>query len=613
MRLYQIAFYLGIFLHISSPFAHGVNILYPQGNVSSEEGVYDFGHKELNGATGKHWGYDFILDGSESLNSIQGSINAIVGPSSNDHHYNSWEILHLAGTPSTEQNYDWVFDVNLTIQSAGNPTADPDLYADTTYGIILHNYAAGDTEYNRIKEVAGSVTVTQFHGLALGDGNPAETGSEGTIYAVELGAYSDVRTLSTTVNITDATAAVGYQFNSGTRVGIEKDGSIIDGAGITGSISIHNSVNAVGILHSGTGDNNENAKEPLIGHNKAQISITSDASTPVESAIGIFVNGAGANNDILGELTGVFSGNININVHYAEHTPTQFENAAVAGIYIIQKEGYTADTKHITFGDGASVSSLYTNAGDSTKSVQYGDAIHLSTSQNNSQLNLTTENDTDTVTLTGNIRAHYDYGTTRTAQDLTFQQGNYIIAADVFEASSITLGSINPTTKLMTDASITLTESLVLNEVEHVDFYVQSFHEGSHSSITLENDATLNLSSADHINIYLGADLMEYSQYSFDLITGDVIGFEDGITFSIYDGTSTGEDALLWSFGMDEQYGTYASLATVTEHYFEVSYTENGLSLLARIPNNPPPGVPEPSTPILFFLSLALYLRARRR
>ncbi len=440
-------------------------------------------------------------------------------------------------------------------------------------------------------------------------GIPAERYSEGTVYGVELGAYYNVSTLSSNVNISNATAAVGYQFNSGTQVGVNELGEIIDDGGITGSISIQNATNSVGILHSGTGDRNLKAQEPLVGHNKAQIRITSEESSPVQSAIGIFVNGEGEDNDILGELSGIFSGNIDIDVVYTNLIPSEFVNAAVSGIFIAQKEGYDSNIKHITFGDGATISAQFTVEGDSSGSVHLGDSVHLRTAQDNNRLNLTTQYDTDTVSLTGNIRAHYDYGEERITQDLSFQQGNYIVTAEVFEASSITLGSIDPLSKLMTDASITLTQSLELSEVTQLDFYVQSFIDNQYSTVSLLHDATLDISSVDHLNIYLGEDLMEYSQYTFDLISGDVAGLDEGVTVSIYDGTRTGDSALLWTFDMNGIKQSYSSTATVTEHYFEVTYSDQGVTLRADIPA----GVPEPSVAALVTLIFMFMLQHRRR
>ncbi len=183
------------------------------------------------------------------------------------------------------------------------------------------------------------------------------------------------------------------------------------------------------------------------------------------------------------------------------------------------------------------------------------------------------------------------------------------MTANTFEASSITLGSHDPILDMMSDATLNLYESLAVKQVEHVDFYLQSYIPGQYSSINIADSKTLMLDSANNINIYLGEDLMGFSLYAFDIIAGDVTGLE-GITFSIFDGTKSGEDALLWSFVMEEGYMDYQSLATVTTHYFEVKYTENGVTLVARIPNLV---VPEPTTASLSLMVLSMMLLRRRR
>ncbi len=585
------------------------NIEFPLHDLNPESGIYDFGHKVLDGSTGLHKGYDLIMSGTENESLIQGSIEATVGAATDSPaNYFSWEILRIDGMPTEETYYDWTLDVDVTITSASNVTEDPNFYSDSTYGIILHNFAAGDSEYNHIKEVAGSVTITDYVGLAAGSGKPAEA-LQGTVYGVEVGAYYDVETLSSKVTVENATSAVGYQFNTGTRIGVDSDGNAIEGAGITGNISLNNVDEGVGILYSGTGDNNSTADEPRVGYNSANITIKSDADHAVKAAIGIYVNGQGDNNEIQGALTGIFDGNIDIDVTYDKEALAASTNAIVAGVQIHQKPGIVEDMEHIVFGDGASISAKYTVEGDTSGTVHYGDSINLMASQNNNRLNLTTVNNTDTVTLEGNIRAFYNDNGERKTQDLAFEQGVYNVSADTFEASSITLGSYDEATKIMKDATLNLNDTLTVEQVEHVDFYLQSYKEGDYSSINIADNESLTLASANNINIYLGADLMEYSQYSFDIISGDVSGLED-ITFSVFNGTATGEDALLWDFVLDGEYGIYQSLATVTTHYFEIHYSEDGVKLVARIPNNQ---IPEPSTATLSLLALAGLLARRRR
>ncbi len=589
------------------------NIEFPLHDINPEAGIYDFGDKVLDGSSGTHDGFDLIMSGTEGESLIEGYIEATVGAASGSTaNYFSWEILRIDGMPSEETYYDWKLDVDVSITSADNVTADPNLYSDTTYGIILHNFSAGESKYNHIKEVAGSVTVTDYQGLAAGSGKPAEA-LQGTVYGVEVGAYYDIETLSSEVKMTNASSGVGYQFNTGTRIGVDSDGNAIEGAGITGKITMHNVDEAVGILYSGTGDNNSSADEPRVGYNSADITITSSADHAVKAAVGLYVNGEGVNNEIQGALTGIFNGNIDIDVTYDKEALGATENAIVAGVQIIQKEEYVEDLEHIVFGDGASISAKYTIEGDASGQVHYGDAINLMASQNNDQLNLTTVNDTDTVTLEGNIRAFHNNNGVRDTQDLTFEQGVYNVSADTFEASSITLGSYDTATKVMKDATLNLHDSLAVEHVEHVDFYLQSYGVGEYSSINIAAGETLTLASAENINIYLGADLMEYSQYSFDLIAGDVTGLE-GITFSVFNGTLEGEGALLWDFELNGEYGIYQSISTVTTHYFEVHYSEDGVKLVARIPNIPDgPQIPEPSTATLSLIALAGLMARRRR
>ncbi len=588
---------------------YDIDILHPEHDTDSHASIFDFGTLSVDGATASHRGYDLVLKGTEEQEVIRGTVNAVVGPASQSGpSYLSWEILRIDGMPDAEMYYDWTLDAHVTITSAANPTKNPDLYSDTVYGIIMHNFNAGTSKYNHIKEVAGSVKISDYQGLEIGNGNPAES-LEGTAYGVEVGAYYDIKTLSSHVKIKNASAAVGYQFNTGTRIGVDDAGEAIEGAGITGKIEMHNVEQGVGILYSGTGDNNPSAAEPQVGYNSANIRISSDADYAVQAAVGYFVDGDGEKNEIKGGLTGIFDGNIDIDVYYdpASYSPEGY--AIVTGVQIHQKESYDEDLEHIMFGDGASISAKYIIAGDETNTVHLGDAINLEASPANKTLNLTTQYDTDTVTLEGNIRAYYKENGVRKTQDLTFEQGVFNVSANSFEASSITLGSYDYEAYIMRDATLNLYESLAVEHVEHVDFFLQSYDGGQYSSINIAADETLTLATVDNINIYLGADLLDDPLYAFDIIAGDVQGLE-GITFSVFDGTVTGGGALLWSFEMDGEYQFYHSEGIVTSHFFEVQYTEEGVKLVAYFNDNT---IPEPSTITFSLLALSAMLSRRRR
>ncbi len=597
-----------------------IPINYPQHDINPDLDIYEFADRAVEGATGRHYGYELLMDGTEDVKIITGKIDAVVGSSQVDGvpNYQSWELLRIDNMPSVETDYNWKLDAHVSITSADNPTNDPDLYSDTAYGIILHNFSAGNSKYSNIKEVAGSVTITDYQGLKVGAGTHGEVG-EGTVYGVEVGAFYDVETLSSRVDITNASAAVAYQFNSGTRIGVDEHDNAIEGAGITGEITMHNVVQGVGILYSGTADHNPTATEPRIGYNSAQIRITSDEDHAVQAAVGVFVNGEGADNDIKGALTGVLDGNIDIDVYYDEKALALTDNPVVTGIQIFQKDEVEA-LEHVVFGDGASISAKYKVAGEAADVFHYGDSINLDASPMNKTLDITTVNDTDTVTLEGNIRAYYsDIDGTRMTQDLTFEQGIYNIAADAIEASSITLGTIDrsdPANVIMSEATLNLKDTLVIDQhVEHVDFYLRGHESGQYSSINIDTNKSLTLGSVNNINIFLGEDLLADTEYEFDIITGDVRAL-DGLTFTVFDGLMEGPDSLLWEFDMnaDGDFFKYTSLGVVTTHYFEVDYTENGVRLIARIADtHRDTPIPEPATATLSLLALTMLLSRRRR
>ncbi len=613
---YKLYFILGCSLVFAMPLMGQSSVTYGENDIAidydptySTGTIFDLGTLTVEDTvTTTHWGYDLLLEGTEDLTSITGIINATVGPSSGSVSWNSWELLRLDNAPSVDVVYDWVLDVDMTITSAANPTGDANLYSDTTYGILLHYFNAGGAGYNIIKQVDGSVTVIDYIGLESGSGTPAES-TDAVVYGVELGAYFSVETLSTTVNVIDSSSAVGYQFNNGTRVGIDSDGNMIQGAGITGTINMHNVVQAVGIQLKGIGDFNTGSQQPEIGYNDAQISISSDADIAVDAAVGIFVDGEGTANDVTGTLSGIFTGNIDVDVVLNPDVLSSSVNPPVIGIQIIQDPAnFDENTDgRVVFGDGANVSAQYILSGETEK--QLGDAINYVAAGNELALELSTENSTDTVTLVGNLRSQYTSGTTRFAQDVIFEQGNFVMTSDVFELSSITLGSIDAAEQIMTHASLTLEQSLEVDGATDVDFYVQGEGMGNYSSITLNNGGTLTLDGTENINLYLSTDLLTAGQFDIDLISGLIEGFDSNSTVNIY-GTdlSGGTNSLLWSFGMSDAYDSYLS-QDVTTGFFQVTHDAGGLNIRAYTTL-----IPEPSTATLSLLALAaLLMRPRRR
>ncbi len=547
----------------------------------STDNSWNLGDETLTGSETTHWGYIVEIAGTESVEKITGIFHASVGDAEDADHFDSWEVVRISNLPTTPTTYDWTLDLDVTI------TTLTDELSDAAYGIILHNYAAGDTEYNKIKEVAGSVSITNYN-TVLYPGGTEQT--QPAAYGVEIGAYYDVQTLSTTVTAGNSTEAVGYQFNAGTRVGVDSDGNAIAGAGVTGSITINEVKQASGILFIGTGDDNTNAAEPLIGYISSDISIKS-TSTAVEAAVGIFVNGSGTDNEVKGALTGIFDGSITIDVLYDGSTSTT-TNPVVAGIQILQQVGSDDIESNITFGDGASISSYYKESQSGTKTL--GDAVNIESSSGDG-FEVSTENDGDKVTLEGNIRSYTNSDSTRQINDLSLLQGDYTLTADLIEAASLSLGSISGGS--MRDASLTLTQDTDISELGSFAFYVQGEEQGAYSHIKIDSFASLDISSISTIDIHLSDLLLSKNSFSVTVIGGLTEKLSEGTQLNIVSGTGDG----LWDLNMNAGFAYYESM----DANLYVSYQDNGLTI-GRI-------IPEPSSATLSLVALMALLKQRRR
>ncbi len=551
---------------------------------SATGSTWDLGTLTLEGSTTTHEGYIVDIEGTESVQSITGNITASVGYPDDAQKYDSWEVVRISNLPTSTTSYDWTLNLNVSITSL------TDELSDAAYGIILHNYAAGDTEYNKIKEVAGSVEISDYRTVPY----PSATeDTQPSSYGVEIGAYYDVETLSTTVTASDSTEAVGYQFNAGTRVGVDSNGDAIAGAGVTGSITITDVVQASGILFIGTGDDNPTAAEPLIGYISSDISIKS-TTTAVEAAVGIFVNGSGTDNEVKGALTGIFSGSIDIDVLYNETTSTTV-NPVVAGIQIIQQEGSEDIASNITFGDGASISSYYTLSGASEKTL--GDAVNIESSSDDG-FEISTEEDGDKVTLEGNIRSYYNSDNVRQINSLSLLQGDFTLTADTIESTSLNLGSYSEGT--MRDASLTLTQSTDISTMDSFAFYVQGQEQGAYSHIKIDSFASLDVTNIKTVDVYLDDLLLSKSAFSVTIIEGLTKNLSAGTLLNIRSSTGT----LLWQLDMNEGFAYYAPSESGTANLY-VNYQNNGLTI-GRL-------IPEPSSATLSIIALTLLMKRRNR
>ncbi len=564
--------------------AGDISLRYPTHDTVTGNNVFDIGVRSISASTTSHWGYDIQMAGTTTLDRITGTFNASVGTGGSDVSYISWEIVRMDGSITQNTDYNWILDLDINVSSY------PGQMTDSVYCLILHHYNAGAKNYRFIKEVAGTIDITDYRALSENT-NPAA-------YGVEVGAYFSVEELSTQVNISDSDAGVGYQFKTGARVGIDKAGKIIAGKGITGDITITNTTEATGMLFVGTGDANVAADQPLMGYISSNIRITSDESSPVKAAVGIYVNGAGNGNDLDGELTGVFNGNIDIDVVYDAETSI-YTSPAVTGIHIVQNDSLVNEDGLITFGDGASISAKYTIEGTSEQHL--GSSVSLDASRAQNQFRLTTEKDTDTVYLEGDIRSYFGSGSSRVAHDLTFEHGTFVVTANEIEASSITLGRIDEVTGEMVDAKLNLTQSTSASSVSSLDFFVQGGAHGEHSEISIDVGAQLTLDNLNEINIFLNEDLLDYSQFRIDLVNGDIQGLAEGGIINIMSSTS---NTPLWTIDMVNGYHTYL-LEGEHAGQLELIYNEDGITLIARIP--------EPTSSSLIILGISALIFRRRR
>ncbi len=552
---------------------------------TSEDGVWSVGtDNSLVGDSDFHKGYLLPIADYDGASRITGRVDAKLGPAKDAHDYDSWEVVRL--TDGAGLSPSWTLALDVKISSIEGELSD------AAYGIILHDYKSITTTYSEIHEVAGSVTIIDFEGDSTEKTRPAA-------YGVEVGAYYDVETLSTHVRASDSSAAIGYQFNAGTRIGVTSDGTAIKGAGITGKIEIDEVSQGVGIYFNGVDDFNSNAAEPAVGYISSEISIKS-TDKAVDAAIGIYVDGTGADNDVKGELSGIFAGSIAIDVLYDSVAQTSL-NPIVSGILISQKAGETDLSDSMTFGDGAYISAQYKIAGSETRLL--GDSIDFESSSDNA-LQITTENDGDTVTLIGNIRSYSNTGKTPRQNDLVLLQGDYRLTADEIEASKLSLGSLE--SGAISDASLTLTQQTLIEDIQSIALAVHSSEAGDFSHIIIEEGVTLDASNLQSIDIHLGDILETSTDYSITVISG--LLDELNSVVNIYDEAGTE----LWSIDLSAEASQLYETRALSAGIFQVAYNPTGLTISSYLPENFDIA-PEPTTGTLSLLALTLLITRRRR
>ncbi len=565
--------------------ASNVNNLVLTAAPTSEDGVWSIGSDNpLDGDKPVHWGYLLPIDNYDGASRITGRVNATLGPAEDAQDYDSWEVVRL--TDGAGLSPSWTLALDVKISSIKGQLSD------AAYGILLHDYKAASTTYSEIHEVAGSVAIVDYEGNSAEKTRPAA-------YGVEVGAYYDVETLSTHVTASNSSTAIGYQFNAGARIGVDEDGIAIADAGITGKIEIDEVAQAVGMYFNGVDDFNSNAAEPAVGYISSDISIKS-TDKAVDAAIGIYVDGTGAGNDVKGEFSGIFAGSIAIDVLYDSVAQTSL-TPIVSGILISQKAGETGLSSHMTFGDGAHISAQYKVAGSETRLL--GDSIDFESASDNA-LQITTENDGDTVTLIGDIRSYSNTGKTPRQNDLVLLQGNYRLTADEIEASKLSLGSLE--SGAISDASLTLTQQTLIEDIQSIELAVHSSEAGDFSRIIIEEGVTLDGSNLKSIDIHLGDILETSTDYSITVISGQLDDLNSVI--NIYNEAGTE----LWSIDLSSEASQLYETRDLSAGIFRVAYHPTGLTLSSYLPENFDIA-PEPTTGTLSLLALTLLISRRRR